>query len=426
MTLLTLLRIGWLSLKRDRVVQAMTFLLPIMFFSIFASVFGNQSDPTSRVRVAVVDEDQTDYSRQIVAALDAEGGLRLRRTVTGPDDAGVESGALLDRAGAEALVREGDIPVAVILPKGLGDGSMFGAGPEAAKPKVELLADVSDPIAPQVVSGLLQKVAFTAAPQSMAIEGMTLMEKYTGPMTEGQRSVLDAWKSGGGPDIGGGSGTAGIGLAIDIVNVMRPDGGETDMVSFYAAGIGVMFLLFSCSGAGGALLEEEESGTLDRLIGSRAGMTGVLAGKWIFLSIMGIIQLTVMFTWGALVFGLPLASHLPGFFVMTVATAGAAAGFGLVLATLSRTRAQLSGLSTIIILAMSAVGGSMFPRFLMSDTMQKFGLLTFNGWALDGYIKVFWRELPLWELWPQVAVLGSLAAVFLVLARWLARRWETT
>lgn len=423
MTLFTLLRIGWLSLKRDRVVQAMTFLLPIMFFSIFASVFGNQTDPTSRVRVAVVDEDQTGYSRQLIAALEAEGGLRVRRTVTGPDDAGVEEGALLDRSGAEALVREGDIPVAVILPKGLGSGSMFGVGPDAAKPKVELLADVSDPIAPQVVSGLLQKVAFTAAPQTMAIEGMTLMEKYTGPMTEGQRSVLDAWKSGGGPQIGAG-GTAGIGLAIDIVNVMRPDGGETDMVSFYAAGIGVMFLLFSCSGAGGALLEEEESGTLDRLIGSRAGMTGVLLGKWVFLSIMGIIQLTVMFTWGALVFGLPLMSHLPGFFVMTIATAGAAAGFGLVLATLSRTRAQLSGLSTIIILAMSAVGGSMFPRFLMSDTMQKFGLVTFNGWALDGYIKVFWRELPLWELWPQLAVLGSLAAVFLVLARWLARRWE--
>ena len=424
MTLFTLLRIGWLSLKRDRVVQAMTFLLPIMFFSIFASVFGNQADPTSRVRVAVVDEDQTDYSRQLIAALEAEGGLRVRRTVTGPDAAGVEEGALLDRSGAEALVREGDIPVAVILPKGLGAGGMFGAGAGATKPRVELLADVSDPIAPQVVSGLLQKVAFTAAPQSMAIEGMTLMEKYTGPMTEGQRSVLDAWKSGGGPQIGGGSGTAGVGLAIDIVNVMRPDGGETDMVSFYAAGIGVMFLLFSCSGAGGALLEEEESGTLDRLIGSRAGMTGVLLGKWVFLSIMGIIQLTVMFTWGALVFGLPLMSHLPGFFVMTLFTAAAAAGFGLVLATLSRTRAQLSGLSTIIILAMSAVGGSMFPRFLMSDTMQKFGLVTFNGWALDGYIKVFWRELPLLELWPQLAVLGSLAAVFLVVARWLARRWE--
>jgi hypothetical protein len=38
--MLTLLRIGWMNLKRDRVAQALTFLLPILFFSIFASVFG--------------------------------------------------------------------------------------------------------------------------------------------------------------------------------------------------------------------------------------------------------------------------------------------------------------------------------------------------------------------------------------------------
>jgi ABC-2 type transport system permease protein len=424
LTLLTLLRIGWLSLKRDRVVQALTFLLPIMFFSIFASVFGNQADPTSRVRVAVVDEDQSDYSKKLVAALEAEGGLRVRRTASADPSADGNT-ALLDRAGAETLVRDGDVPVAVILPKGLGANGMFG-GPDATRAKVQLLADVSDPIAPQVVSGLLQKVAFTAAPQTMAVEGMALMEKYTGPLTDGQRGVLDAWKDGGGPQIGSGSGGAEIGLPIETVNVMQPDQAGTDMVSFYAAGIGVMFLLFSCSGAGGTLLEEEESGTLDRLIGSRAGMTGVLFGKWVFLIIMGVLQLTVMFTWGALVFGLPLWSHLPGFFVMTFFTAAAAAGFGLVLATLSRTRAQLSGLSTIIILAMSAVGGSMFPRFLMSDTMQQFGLITFNAWALDGYIKVFWRELPITALWPQMLVLGSLAGIFLGISRMLARRWETT
>ncbi len=99
-----------------------------------------------------------------------------------------------------------------------------------------------------------------------------------------------------------------------------------------------------------------------------------------------------MFLWGAVVFGLPLFSHLPGFVVMTAATASAAAALGLVLATLARTRAQLSGFSTILILTMSALGGSMFPRFLMSENMQKLGLLTFNAWALDGYLKVFWRR----------------------------------
>jgi ABC-2 type transport system permease protein len=123
-------------------------------------------------------------------------------------------------------------------------------------------------------------------------------------------------------------------------------------------------------------------------------------------------------------FGLPLFSHLPGFAVMTLFTAAAAAALGLVLASLARSRAQLSGFSTILILTMSALGGSMFPRFLMSEGMQKVGLLTFNAWALDGYLKVFWRQAPIWQLWPQLLVLVTLTGGFLSLARLLARRWE--
>jgi ABC-2 type transport system permease protein len=53
-------------------------------------------------------------------------------------------------------------------------------------------------------------------------------------------------------------------------------------------------------------------------------------------------------------------------------------------------------------------------------------LFTFNGWALDGYLKVFWRNASVVELWPQVLVLTALGAVFMVIARTLARRWELT
>ncbi len=186
-----------------------------------------------------------------------------------------------------------------------------------------------------------------------------------------------------------------------------------------------MFLLFSMVGAaGGVLLEEVESGTLERLLCTRLGMSGILFGKWVFLVAVGFAQLTVMFLWGNLAFGLPLFSHLPGFAVMTLATAAAAAALALILATLARSRAQLSGFSTILILTMSALGGSMFPRFLMSETMQRVGLVTFNAWALDGYLKVFWRDAPIWQLWPQLAVLSGLAILFLTGARVMARRWE--
>ena len=67
----------------------------------------------------------------------------------------------------------------------------------------------------------------------------------------------------------------------------------------------------------------------------------------------------------------------------------------------------------------------MFPRFLMSETFRKFGLITFNAWALDGYVKVFWRDAAAWELWPQLLVLSVLGVAFMTVARLLARRWET-
>ena len=154
-------------------------------------------------------------------------------------------------------------------------------------------------------------------------------------------------------------------------------------------------------------------------------MGGLLAGKWVHLTQLGILQISVMFLWGALAFHLQLFRYIPGFLVMTVFTAAAAAAFGLVLATLCRTRQQLSGFSIIIILVMSALGGSMFPRFLMSESMQKIGLVTFNAWALDGYIKVFWRQAPVTDLWPQLLVLATLTLVFFSVARLLARRWES-
>jgi ABC-2 type transport system permease protein len=422
----TLMRIGWLNLKRDRVAQALTFLLPILFFSIFATVFGNQADPTRRVRVALVDEDGSRYSGKLVKALQAEGGLRVQLTA---DPAG--SGPALDRASAEALVRAGKVPVAVVLPKGLGEMRRFwGADqPGGATVKVPILADVSDPVAPQMVQGLLQKVAFTAAPDALAVEGIAMFEKYSGPLTPAQRQSMDQWTKQLNSDTPSSAATpdaaSQFGLPTDIVNVMQAGRNDTDMVSFYAAGVGVMFLLFSCAGAGGALLDEQESGTLGRLVGSRAGMSGVLIGKWLFLALAGVAQLSVMFSWGALMFGLPMRGHVPGFLIMTVSAAAAAAAFGILLATISRSRQQLSGISTIVILTMSAIGGSMFPRFMMSETMQRFGLVTFNAWALDGYLKVFWRQEPLLNLWPQVAVLTGLTIVFLGAARAFARRWET-
>lgn len=259
-----------------------------------------------------------------------------------------------------------------------------------------------------------------------------MIDRYSGGLTPEQRKRMDealtflrkeqASNGTGGRQNSSGSLGAGI-IAVKTRDVVG-ENKDNPMVSFYAAAIGVMFLLFTSSGAAGALLDEAESGTLDRVLSSRVTMTSLLAGKICYNSLLAFVQLVVMFVWGWAVFKLDLWSHIPGFIIMGVSTAFAVAAFGILLASACKTRAQLGALSTLVILIMSSIGGSMFPRFLMPEAMQKAGLFTINAWAIDGFTKVFWRDEPLTHLWPQVAVLLITTAILFVIARRLSRRWE--
>ncbi len=213
-------------------------------------------------------------------------------------------------------------------------------------------------------------------------------------------------------------------MTLEIGAAVAGGGSGRRSISFFAAGIGVMFLLFAVSGRGSLLIEERESGILSRMLTAGVGLTPLLAGRWLYLTSLGFVQVTLMFAWGSVAFGLELWTlyRLAGFLSMTAVTAAAAAALGLLLSVVCRTRTQLGGVSVVLVLAMSALGGSLFPRFLMPDAMRRLGLATFNAWALDGYQKVFWHEAPLGELWPQLTVLAATAGVLLVAARALAAR----
>jgi ABC-2 type transport system permease protein len=417
-------RTHFAKLKRDRAAFVLAFVVPVVFFSVFASIFrGSSSRATTRqIAVVVVDEDRSANSARFVEALKREKGLKVVEEKTLP---GGKKGPALDAAAAESMVRDGNVPLALIVPKGFGEAPLQ-FGPSAGRPSLKLLADTADPIAPQVVNGLLQKVAMTSMPDVVARAGIAEFDRWSGGLTPEQRARVEEGigklREQGEPSGGGGT-TAGGLVSVEVRDVLGEEKANPT-VAVFAAGLGVMFLLFSAAGAGGALIEEVESGTLDRILSTRVTMTQLLLGKLFYLSTVAVAQLTVMFLWGELFFGLELHRHVPGFLVMTVVTALSASAFGLVLAALSRTRMQLVALSNLLILVMSALGGSMFPRYLLSESVQKIGLVTLNAWAIDGFMKVFWRDAPLPALAPQVGFLLVAAIVLFSIARRLARRWE--
>ena len=427
--IIPIVRTALLALRRDRVSLVLSFVVPIAFFSIFAAVFGSQRDTMPKIKVIVVDQDQSRASRQLVKALQIDGSLIVstRPAPTKSRPAPPEFTAET----AEAAVKAGDVSVALIVPHGFGDHPI-SFGPDATGTAIELLNDASDTIAPQMVSGLLQKAAMTAMPETMAEQGMKYSEKYLGTFTPEQRKNMNTnleqlrqiekrQNAGGGT---GATAAPGGGIIVVKTRAVVGENKNNPMLSFEAAAIGVMFLLFTASGSAGALLDEAESGALDRVLSSRVNMNGLLAGKLVFNILLAFTQLTVMFLWAWAVFKIDFFSHVPGFVVMGLSTAFAVAAFGMLLASICRTRAQLGALSTLLILVMSAIGGSMFPRFLMPEVMQKAGLWTINAWAIDGFEKVFWRDLPVTALWQQVSVLLAIGIVLFAVARRVARRWE--
>jgi ABC-2 type transport system permease protein len=425
--ILPIIRTAIVSLRRDRAALALSFILPISFFSIFAAIFGGQRDATPKIHVILVDEDQSTASQQLVHALQRESSLVIMTRPTSKDKTATPD---YTAATAEDAVKAGDAPVALIVPKGFGQNPI-SFGPAQTGSGIQLLNDSSDIIAPQMVIGLLQKAAMTSMPVAMAEQGMKYTDRYIGGLTPGQRKTMESnldtlreLQKNGGLDTTASSGNSSGGIISVHERAVVGENKKNPMVSFYAAAIGVMFLLFTASGSAGVLLDEADSGTLDRVLSSHITMTTLLAGKLTYNTLLAFTQLTVMFLWAWAVFHVDLFSHIPGFIVMGLSTAVAVAAFGMLLASMCHTRAQLGAVSTLLILIMSSVGGSMFPRYLMPEGMQKAGLFTINAWAIDGFTKVFWRDLPITALWPQVSVLLATGIVLFLIARRIARRWE--
>ena len=206
---------------------------------------------------------------------------------------------------------------------------------------------------------------------------------------------------------------------------MAGQSGALNHVAYYDGAVAVLFLLISCVHGAITLLEERDTGILDRLLAG-PGRTGVLVdGKFLFLTAQGFVQIGVIFVVAWLAYGVDLPGHLLPWAVTTLAASAAAAGLALALVSACRTRQQAQTFANVAILILSALGGSMVPRFFMPPLLQDLGWLTPNTWALEAYTAVFWRNAPPAECIIPWAALFLTGAVSLVLARAFARRLET-
>lgn len=101
---------------------------------------------------------------------------------------------------------------------------------------------------------------------------------------------------------------------------------------------------------------------------------------------------------------------------MIATTALVCTSLSMMLASVSRSRKQLDGLSTIIILTMSAIGGSMMPVVFMPPFLQKMAVGTINYWSIQGFYDIYWRNLGFESILDNAGILLGLSALMLSIA----------
>jgi len=173
------------------------------------------------------------------------------------------------------------------------------------------------------------------------------------------------------------------------------DEGKLGSLVQAVAGTSVMMLLFTVAGIGGSLLDEKQEGMLKKFLCSPIPPDHILYGKLVYANVISIIQLIIMFIYAWLVFKLDIIHHLPSLLLMILAIAYACSGFGVLLASFAKTRQQVQGYSTLIVLVMSAIGGSMIPVFIMPKIMQEIAVATVNYWGIQGINDIFLKLYPI-------------------------------
>lgn len=210
-------------------------------------------------------------------------------------------------------------------------------------------------------------------------------------------------------------------LSIPIISLRasktsrRPTSTEQNVPAYTI--FGVFFIVLTLASS---FIKEKNDGTFQRILAAPLSKAALITGKLLPYYIVNLIQIILMFAVGVIFFGLRLG-NLPALILVSLALAAAANGLGLLVAAIGKTEAQVNGLSVMLAITLSALGGMMVPAFVMPGFMRKLAQFTPHAWALSGYHDVIVRGMGLLDVITETGVLIGFSVAFFLLALWRFR-----
>ena len=387
----------------DKPALILTFVLPPVLILIFGLIFGGNGEPQSKIPIIFVNESTAPIAKTLESKLDSSAALKLVKDFKPPESEVLQR---FDEATAVKFVKSGKYSTAVVFPKDfLTDTS--------SALHIKVFFDPKNSIESSLIQGEIQKTIFT----QMSSVFPLLMQKKALKSLGGNKSKyfrndlaktiskyfnvnkdtvlkytnLNNLQSG----LNYGNSTTDD-FIRGIINVESKQVVGENLsnpgVTRSAGGWASMFLLFTIVGASLTLFEEKQEGSLKRLLCMPVSRSQILLSKYLYSTTLGIIQLLIMFLFTWAVFSVDIFTNFLNLFILIVASSMAAVSFGMLITSFAKSISQANGISTLLILTMSAIGGAWFPVVFLPDWMQTVAKTTITYWSVEGFLQVLWRN----------------------------------
>ncbi|HXF70683.1 MAG TPA: ABC transporter permease [Thermoflexus sp.] len=413
-----ILALTWKDLKiffKDPGAVALIFLQPFVFIVVMSYALGGMFGPRKdQIHLLAVNQDRGTHATAILRQLDEMEAFQVETTWDGQP---------LTQEMAERLIAEGKRNLALVFPPDFSEALEQNlTATERHTTRVLVIVDPAtssqfvEPIL-GTLRGLLERSIYKA----MTPKGLDFLFEQLAPHVPAEQREM--FKARAQEALSGGL----LGGREPVVTLERttpagmrvekyPDVFQQNVPGYTIYGIFWIVTLLA-----GSVLQEKREGTFRRLLVAPMNRAIMLTGKLVPYYIINLIQLAIMLGASSLVFGMSLGRSPAGLVAVSLAAAATATGLGVLVAALARTEAQVGGLTVLLLLTMSALGGCFVPRFIMPPWLKTIGLLTPHAWALDAYQDLLVRGYGLREVLPKVGALAAFAGVFFGIGVWRFR-----
>ena len=357
------------QLVRDRLTYAMIIGIPIFQLLLFG--YAINSDP-KHLPTAVLVQDQGQFSRSILGALERSDYFDLRYVVRSPSE-------------AHELIERGAVQFAVTIP-----GDFTRRVVRRDKPQILVEADASDPAAtgPAVA-------ALSALPE------YALAHDLKGPLAQSARA----------PE------------PFEVVIQRRYNPESITAYSIVPGLVATILTLTLVMMTALAMTRETERGTMETLLSTPLRPLEVMVGKLSPFVLVGILQATIIILMARLLFGVPMAGGwaalVVGLFLFIVGSLS----LGFLVSTIARNQLQAMQMSFFYFLPSILLSGFLFPFRGMPEWAQWIGAVVPVTHMLRVIRGAMLKGVGIAEVLPS---LGALALFVLIVAGLAMKQYRTT